>query len=223
MLALSHISKVYRTGKVEARALNDVSLNVARGEFMAVLGPSGCGKSTLLNIMGLLDRPSAGSYRLMGEEVTVCGERILTRLRSDHIGFIFQSFNLIDELTVEENVGVSLLHEKDSGSRRKRTAEALEQVGMAQYARHRPQYLSGGQQQRVAIARALVSRPDLILADEPTGNLDTANGDLVMHLLKAVSAVGTTIVMATHSSAHAAAAGRTVKMLDGRIVSETQL
>jgi putative ABC transport system ATP-binding protein len=223
MLALSSLSKNYRTSEVETCALDDVSLTVERGEFVAVMGPSGCGKSTLLNILGLLDRPSAGSYRLMGEEIAGRGEQILTRLRRDHIGFVFQSFNLIDDLTVEENVEVSLLYRKNGGARRKRVAEALERVGVAHRARHRPQQLSGGQQQRVAIARALVAEPELILADEPTGNLDTANGEAVMDLLKEVCAGGTTIVMVTHSPVHAAVAGRTVKMLDGRIVSETQL
>ena len=223
MLALSRHSKNYRTAEVETCALNEVSLGVVRGEFVAVMGPSGCGKSTLLNILGLLDRPNAGSYRLMGEEIVGNSEHMLTRLRRDHIGFVFLSFNLIDDLTVEENGEVSLLYRKDSGSRRKRVAEALERVGVAHRAHHRPQQLSGGQRQRVAIARALVSGPQLILADEPTGNLDTANGEAVMELLKSASAAGTTIVMVTHSPIHAAAAGRIVKMLDGQIVSETQL
>ncbi len=223
MLALSHLTKNYRTTEVETQALNDISLNVAQGEFVAVMGPSGCGKSTLLNILGLLDTPSAGSYRLLGEEIAGSNEQKLTRLRRDHIGFVFQSFNLIDDLTVEENVEVALLYRKDGGGRRKRVAEALERVGVAHRARHRPQQLSGGQQQRVAIARALVSNPKLILADEPTGNLDTENGAAVMDLLKGASAAGTTIVMVTHSPVHAAAAGRIVKMLDGAIVSETLL
>ncbi|HVW73192.1 MAG TPA: ABC transporter ATP-binding protein [Rhizomicrobium sp.] len=223
MLTLSHLSKNYRATEVETCALNDVSLTVAWGEFVAVMGPSGCGKSTLLNILGLLDRPSAGSYQLMGEEIAGRAEQVLTRLRRDHIGFVFQSFNLIDELTVEENVEVSLLYRKNGAARRRRVGEALERVGVAHRARHRPQQLSGGQQQRVAIARALVSEPQLILADEPTGNLDTANGEAVMALLKEMCAAGTTIVMVTHSPVHAAVAGRTVKMLDGRIVSETQL
>jgi putative ABC transport system ATP-binding protein len=223
MLALSRLSKNYRSTEVETRALNEVSLKVERGEFVAVMGPSGCGKSSLLNILGLLDRPTSGSYRLMGEEIAGISEQALTRLRRDHIGFVFQSFNLIDELTVAENVEVSLVYRKDGGSPRKRVAEALERVGVSHRARHRPQQLSGGQQQRVAIARALVSNPQLILADEPTGNLDTANGEAVMDLLRGASAAGTTIVMVTHSPVHAAAAGRTVKMLDGQIVSETQL
>ena len=223
MLALSGLNKHYRTAEVETCALNDVSLNVVAGEFVAVMGPSGCGKSSLLNILGLLDRPSAGSYKLMGEEIAGRADQALTRLRRDHIGFVFQSFNLIDDLTVAENVEVSLLYRKDGGARRKRVIDVLERVGVAHRANHRPQQLSGGQQQRVAIARALVHNPQLILADEPTGNLDTANGEVVMDLLKAASAAGTTIVMVTHSPVHAALAGRRVQMLDGRIVSETQL
>jgi putative ABC transport system ATP-binding protein len=223
MLSLSHLEKHYRTTEVETQALSDISLTVARGEFVAVMGPSGCGKSTLLNILGLLDTPSAGSYRLLGAEIAGAGEQALTRMRRDLIGFVFQSFNLIDDLTVAENVEVALLYRKDRGGRKKRVMEALDRVGVAHRARHRPQQLSGGQQQRVAIARALVSAPELILADEPTGNLDTANGDAVMELLKSASAAGTTIVMVTHSPIHAAAAGRTIKMLDGQIVSETQL
>jgi putative ABC transport system ATP-binding protein len=223
MLSLSHLEKHYRTTEVETQALSGISLNVAQGEFVAVMGPSGCGKSTLLNILGLLDTPSGGSYRLLGAEIAGAGEHALTRMRRDHIGFVFQSFNLIDDLTVAENVEVALLYRKDRGRRNKRVMEALDRVGVAHRARHRPQQLSGGQQQRVAIARALVSAPELILADEPTGNLDTANGDAVMDLLKGASAAGTTIVMVTHSPLHAAAAGRIVKMLDGQIVSETQL
>src|SRR3984885_7008474 len=223
MLKLDKLSKTYRTAEVETRALDDISLEVAKGEFVAIMGPSGCGKSTLLNILGLLDTPSDGSYRLMGEEVAGRSEAALTALRRDHIGFVFQSFNLIDDLTVAENVEVALLYRKDKSNRKKRIAEALERVGVAHRARHRPQQLSGGQQQRVAIARALVSNPQLILADEPTGNLDTENGEAVMDLLKGASAAGTTIVMVTHSPIHAAAAGRTVKMLDGQVVSETLL
>ena len=223
MLKLDNLSKTYRTTEVETRALDQISLEVAKGEFVAIMGPSGCGKSTLLNILGLLDTPSDGSYRLLGEEVAGRSEAALTALRRDHIGFVFQSFNLIDDLTVAENVEVALLYRKDSGNRKKRIAEALERVGISHRARHRPQQLSGGQQQRVAIARALVSNPELILADEPTGNLDTANGDAVMDLLRGASKAGTTIIMVTHSPVHAAEAQRTVKMLDGHVVSETQL
>jgi putative ABC transport system ATP-binding protein len=223
MLKLTNISKSYRTSEIETRALNEISLEVAAGEFVAIMGPSGCGKSTLLNILGLLDSPSGGSYRLMDQEIARSSEQELTRMRRDHIGFVFQSFNLIDDLTVEENVEVALIYRKDKGHRKKRIAEALDRVGIAHRARHRPQQLSGGQQQRVAIARALVSNPKLILADEPTGNLDTENGSAVMELLKGASRAGTTIIMVTHSPVHAAEASRTIKLLDGQVVSETQI
>ncbi|MBN9555485.1 MAG: ABC transporter ATP-binding protein [Alphaproteobacteria bacterium] len=223
MLRLSNLSKIYRTAEVETRALDKISFEVKAGEFVAIMGPSGCGKSTLLNILGFLDSPSEGSYRLMGEEVATLSESVLTRLRRDHVGFVFQSFNLIDELTVAENVEVALLYRRDGAARKRRVTEVLEQVGVAHRARHRPRQLSGGQQQRVAVARALVSAPKLILADEPTGNLDTANGDAVMALLKDAARRGTTIVMVTHSPLHAAEAGRTIKLLDGQVVSETQL
>ena len=224
MLKLQNISKVYRTSDVETRALQDVSFDVAAGEFLAIMGPSGCGKSTLLNILGLLDSPSSGVYSFLGEDVARASEQRLTELRRASVGFIFQSFNLIDDLSVQENVEVALLYRKVSSSeRKKRVAEALERVGVAHRARHLPQQLSGGQQQRVAIARALVSNPKLILADEPTGNLDTANGDAVMALLTGVAQAGTTVLMVTHSLAYAGFAQRTVKLLDGRVVSETSL
>jgi putative ABC transport system ATP-binding protein len=224
MLKLQNISKVYRTTDVETRALQDVSFDVASGEFLAIMGPSGCGKSTLLNILGLLDSPSSGVYEFLGEDVARASEQRLTELRRASVGFIFQSFNLIDDLSVQENVEVALLYRKVSGSdRKKRVAEALERVGVAHRARHLPQQLSGGQQQRVAIARALVSNPKLILADEPTGNLDTANGDAVMELLTGVAKAGTTVLMVTHSLAYAGFAQRTIKLLDGRVVSETSL
>jgi putative ABC transport system ATP-binding protein len=224
MLRLEDVSKVYRTTEVETLALNGVSLRIESGEFVAVMGPSGCGKSTLLNVLGLLDSPTSGAYDFFGEDVARLPEARLTRLRRDHIGFVFQSFNLIDDLTVAENVEVALLYRGVSGAeRRKRVAEALERVGMGHRARHRPQQLSGGQQQRVAVARALVSQPKLILADEPTGNLDTANGDEVMRLLTEAASSGVTIVMVTHSLVHAAVAQRTIKLLDGQVVSETLL
>ena len=223
MLQLDNLTKTYRTTDVETQALAGVSFEVAAGEFVAVMGPSGCGKSTLLNILGFLDAPSGGSYRIEGEEVASLSEARLTQLRREHVGFVFQSFNLIDDLTVAENVEVSLLYRTSERARRRRVEEVLEEVGIGHRARHRPQQLSGGQQQRVAIARALVSGPRIILADEPTGNLDSANGAAVMDLLKGASEAGTTIVMVTHSPAHAAAADRTIRMLDGRIVSETQL
>ena len=224
MLTLSNVSKTYRTSEVETAALADISLHIGAGEFVAIMGPSGCGKSTLLNILGLLDSPTGGSFGFLDEEVAKAKEAQLTRLRRDHIGFVFQSFNLIDDLTVAENVEVALLYRGLShGERKRRVAEALERVGISHRAKHRPQQLSGGQQQRVAVARALVSVPKLILADEPTGNLDTANGEAVMNLLKDAVASGVTVVMVTHSLAHAAEAQRTIRLLDGRLVSETLL
>jgi putative ABC transport system ATP-binding protein len=224
MLKLTNVCKTYRTTDIETLALNDVSLEIGAGEFVAIMGPSGCGKSTLLNVLGLLDTPSSGTYEFFGEEVARYGEGDLTRLRRGHLGFVFQSFNLIDDLTVAENVEVALIYRREAGGERKRrVAEALERVGIAHRASHRPQQLSGGQQQRVAIARALVSRPRLILADEPTGNLDTANGEAVMALLTQAAEDGVTVVMVTHSLAHAALAQRSIKLLDGRVVSETLL
>ncbi len=224
MLVLNDVTKVYRTSEVETLALNGVSMTIQGGEFVAIMGPSGCGKSTLLNVLGLLDSPSGGSFSFFGEEVAGLPEARLTKLRREHIGFVFQSFNLIDDLSVAENVEVALLYRGVSaGERKRRVAEALERVGIAHRARHRPQQLSGGQQQRVAVARALVSSPRLILADEPTGNLDTANGDEVMRLLTEAAAAGVTVVMVTHSLVHAAVAQRTIKLLDGRVVSETLL
>jgi putative ABC transport system ATP-binding protein len=224
MLKLANVCKTYRTTDIETLALNDVSLEIGAGEFVAIMGPSGCGKSTLLNVLGLLDSPTSGAYEFFGQDVARYPEKGLTRLRRDNLGFVFQSFNLIDDLTVAENVEVALIYRRDAGGERKRrVAEALERVGIAHRAGHRPQQLSGGQQQRVAIARALVSRPKLILADEPTGNLDTANGEAVMDLLSQASADGVTVVMVTHSLAHAAQAQRSIKLLDGRVVSETLL
>ena len=224
MLKLEKVSKVYRTAEVETLALNEISMSAGPGEFVAVMGPSGCGKSTLLNVLGLLDTPTGGSYSFFGEEVSGRSEAQLTAFRRDRIGFVFQSFNLIDDLTVAENVEVALLYRKvPATDRRRRVAEALERVGIGHRAKHRPQQLSGGQQQRVAVARALVSDPSLILADEPTGNLDTTNGEAVMKLLTDAAASGVTVIMVTHSLAHAAVAQRTVKLLDGRVVSETLL
>jgi putative ABC transport system ATP-binding protein len=224
MLKLDNVSKVYRTSEVETQALGEVSLEIAGGEFVAIMGPSGCGKSTLLNMLGLLDSPSSGAYWFFGEDVARYSERQLTRLRRERIGFVFQSFNLIDDLSVAENVEVALLYRRvPAAERRRRVREALERVGIAHRAGHRPQQLSGGQQQRVAVARALVSGPSLILADEPTGNLDTANGEAVMGLLNAAVKSGVTVVMVTHSLTHAAEAARTIKLLDGHVVSETLL
>jgi len=223
MLTLTEIDKSYSTSEVETRALDAVSLEVAEGEFLAVMGPSGCGKSTLLNVLGLLDRPSGGSYRLAGTEVTGLPAAKLARLRGEHIAFVFQNFNLIDDLTVAENVEVALLYRGDVPVTKDRVGLVLDQVGMAHRAGHRPQQLSGGQQQRVAIARALAGNPGLLLADEPIGNLDSANGEQVIELLQQVAASGTTVIMVTHSHRDAAAAQRIVQMLDGRIVGETQL
>jgi putative ABC transport system ATP-binding protein len=222
MLKLTDIAKSYRTTEVETRALDSISLQIGSGEFLGILGPSGCGKSTLLNILGLIDSPSDGSFEFFGEEIARFSESKLTKLRREHIGFVFQSFNLVDDLTVAENVEVALIYRGVSGAERKRrVAEALDHVGIGHRANHRPQQLSGGQQQRVAVARALVSRPKLILADEPTGNLDTANGEAVMGLLAGAVAAGATVVMVTHSLVHAAEAKRSITLLDGRVVSES--
>jgi putative ABC transport system ATP-binding protein len=224
MLKLEQVVKAYRTTAVETHALNDVSLQIQPGEFVAIMGPSGCGKSTLLNILGMLDTPTSGAYWFFGEEVARYSEKQLTMRRRSGVGFVFQSFNLIDDLNVTENVEVSLLYQGiGRGNRHKRIEAALERVGLGHRARHLPHQLSGGQQQRVAIARALVADPRLILADEPTGNLDTENGSQVMGMLAEINAAGTTVVMVTHSLAHAAHAKRTVKLLDGRVVSETLL
>jgi putative ABC transport system ATP-binding protein len=224
MLKLEQISKSYRTSEVETRALDQICLEVSAGEFVAIMGPSGCGKSTLLNILGLLDSPSEGSYLYCGEEIGRAPEKRLTELRRATVGFIFQSFNLIEDLNVAQNVDVGMLYRHiPAAERRRRVKEALERVGIAHRSRHQPQQLSGGQQQRVAIARAIVAKPKLLLADEPTGNLDTANGDEVMNLLTQIAKEGTTVVMVTHSLTYAGYAQRTVKLLDGKIVSETLL
>ena len=224
MLKLEHVEKTYRTSEIETRALRDVSLEVAPGEFLAIMGPSGCGKSTLLNILGLLDSPDSGTVEFFGERVEKKSERQLTELRRTGVGFVFQSFNLVEDLNVAENVEVSLLYRGIGGAeRRRRVADALERVDLSHRMRHLPSQLSGGQQQRVAIARALVGEPRLILADEPTGNLDTGNGAAVMEMLGAINAAGTTVIMVTHSLVHAAQARRTVKLLDGQVVSETLL
>jgi putative ABC transport system ATP-binding protein len=222
MLRLEGVSKVYRTTEVETAALDELSLEINAGEFVAVMGPSGCGKSTLLNILGLIDSPTSGAYWFQGENVSGCSEEALTRRRRARVGFVFQNFNLIDDLNVSENVEVALLYLGMSGAeRRQRVAAALERVDLAHRARHLPRQLSGGQQQRVAIARALVAHPQLILADEPTGNLDTANGDAVMEMLAGILNGGTTIVMVTHSQEYARRAHRVVHMLDGRLVDPT--
>ncbi|MGL4541161.1 MAG: ABC transporter ATP-binding protein [Polymorphobacter sp.] len=223
MLKLSALSKAYRTDSVETTALDRIDLEIDAGEFVAIMGPSGCGKSTLLNMIGLLDRPTSGSYSLEGREVAQLSENALTDIRKRRIGFIFQNFNLIDELSVRENVELALLYHGISAvERRSRVDAVLDKVGIAHRAGHRPSQLSGGQQQRVAVARAVVAAPALILADEPTGNLDTAHGEEVMRMLRALGDEGSTIVMVTHSPAHADYAGRTVNMLDGRVLVETR-
>jgi putative ABC transport system ATP-binding protein len=224
MLKLEHISKTYRAAEVQTAALDDISLEVPQGEFLAIMGPSGCGKSTLLNILGMIDSPTAGNYWFLGEDIARCSEEELTLRRRAGVGFVFQSFNLIDDLNVAQNVEVALIYRRvPAPERRRRVAAALERVDLAHRAKHMPRQLSGGQQQRVAVARALVADPRVILADEPTGNLDTANGDAVMAMLTGVAKSGTTIVMVTHSEVHAARADRLVHMLDGRFLEETEL
>jgi putative ABC transport system ATP-binding protein len=222
MLSLKHLTKIYRTTEVETTALRSVDLDVAGGEFLGVMGPSGCGKSTLLNIVGMLDSPSSGEYWFAGQDIAGWTEGQLSDLRKNSLGFIFQSFNLVDELNVFENVELALLYHRDVSARDRKTRvrEALERMKIAHRARHRPQQLSGGQQQRVAIARAVVSKPKLILADEPTGNLDSATGEEVMQLLTELNGEGTTIIMVTHSRPHAEYAHRIVNLLDGSIVTE---
>lgn len=217
----SNLIKSYRSEDVETRALAGVGLQLAAGEFLAVTGPSGCGKSSLLNVLGLLDPADGGSYRLLGEEVTGLPDAALARLRRRHVGFVFQGFNLIEDLTVEENVEVALIH-RGAGAARRRIRAVLDAVGMGHRAGHRPRQLSGGQQQRVAIARALAADPSVILADEPTGNLDSANGEAIVGLLREVANAGTAVVMVTHSAVHAAAADRVVAMLDGAVVDEAR-
>jgi putative ABC transport system ATP-binding protein len=221
MIKTNELVKVFRTDEVETTALNKVNIAVEKGEFVAIMGPSGCGKSTLLNILGLLDTPTGGEYYFNGEEVARYREKQRTNLRKGNIGFVFQSFNLIDELTVYENVELPLLYLKVSASeRRKKVGDVLERMKITHRKKHFPQQLSGGQQQRVAIARAVVTRPQLILADEPTGNLDSANGEEVMNLLTELNNEGTTIVMVTHSPSDADKAHRIVQLFDGHIVTE---
>lgn len=219
LLKTTSLSKVYRTDTVETTALNDVSITIAQGEFAAIMGPSGCGKSTLLNILGLLDSPSSGSYFVNGEDVSGYNERKRAEVRKNTIGFVFQSFNLIDELTVAENIELPLIYTKmGKAERRQRVQEAMDRMNIAHRAKHFPQQLSGGQQQRVAIARAVVNTPKLILADEPTGNLDSAHGEEVMNLLTELNKAGTTIIIVTHSLRDAGYAQRTIKLLDGKVV-----
>ena len=221
MITLKNVSKLHRSGDVETRALNGINLHIATGEYLAVTGPSGCGKSTLLGILGMLDVPSSGHYHFEGQEVTQLSEARLGQVRRGRIGFIFQNFNLIDDLSVAENIGLGLEYgETPPAERGARVAVAMARLGVAHRAKHRPSQLSGGQQQRVAIARAMVSRPSLLLADEPTGNLDSAHGDEVMQILRELNQEGTTLVMVTHSASHAAQAGRVLRLLDGAVVQD---
>lgn len=222
MLKMHNLYKVYSTDEIETVALNGVNLEVEQGDFLAIMGPSGCGKSTLLNIAGLLDNPSDGDYFVFDENVAGYAEKQRSAIRKRNIGFIFQNFNLIEELTVAENIELALLyHNTPLTRRKKRVAEVMDRMGIAHRANHMPGQLSGGQQQRAAVARAVVGDQPLILADEPTGNLDSAHGQEVMELLQSLNRDGTTIVMVTHSSAHADYAHRTVNLFDGHVVTET--
>ena len=222
MLKLHNLAKIYQTDEVETAALNGVNIEIEQGEFVAIMGPSGCGKSTLLNIIGMLDTPSEGQYYFMDEDIAGYSENQLSQIRKHNVGFIFQSFNLIDELTVEENIELALLYHKIPSSERKaRVAKVMDKVGIAHRAKHMPSQLSGGQQQRVAVARAVVGDQAIILADEPTGNLDSAHGQEVMEMLQQLNQEGTTIIMVTHSPAHADYARRTINLFDGQVVTES--
>ena len=221
MIKLENLTKVYRTDEIESTALNQVSFKIEKGEFVSIMGPSGCGKSTLLNILGLLDKPESGSYQFLEEEVSHFNEKQRSSVRKKNIGFIFQNFNLIDELTVFENIELPLLYNKvPSIERKQRVNEIIEKMGISHRSSHFPQQLSGGQQQRVAVARALITRPPLVLADEPTGNLDSSHGNEVMELLCELHEEGTTIVMVTHSSHDASYSNRIINLLDGQVISE---
>ena len=223
MLKMHGISKVYRTSDIQTTALNNINLEVDRGEFVAIMGPSGCGKSTLLNVIGMLDTPSKGDYFFNDESIAGYNESKLCDIRKHNIGFIFQSFNLIDELSVFQNIELALLyHNIPSKERRERVEAVMDKVGIAHRARHMPSQLSGGQQQRVAVARAVVGDQPLILADEPTGNLDSAHGQEVMEMLQQLNNEGTTIIMVTHSQSHADYAKRTVNLFDGSIVTQSR-
>jgi putative ABC transport system ATP-binding protein len=220
MINMENVSKVYRTERIETLALDNVNLDVARGEFVSVMGPSGCGKSTLLNLMGLLDAPSTGKVEVAGEKINGWGDKRLARMRNESIGFVFQTFHLVSDLTVVDNVELPLLYRRLSNrERRRRALVALDRVGLASRVHHFPSQLSGGQQQRVAIARAIVGEPAILLADEPTGNLDSHRGDEVMDILKELHAGGTTIVMVTHDARIAERTGRTIRLFDGRQVN----
>jgi putative ABC transport system ATP-binding protein len=221
MLKLHNLSRVYQTEDIETSALNNVNIEIAKGEFVAIMGPSGCGKSTLLNTIGMLDSPSRGDYIFAGENVAGYSESQLSVIRKKNIGFIFQNFNLIDELTVAENIELALIYHKIPAVERKsKVAKVMDKVGIAHRAKHLPSQLSGGQQQRVAVARAVVGDQKMILADEPTGNLDSVHGQEVMEILQSLNDEGTTIIMVTHSPAHADYARRTINLFDGHVVAE---
>lgn len=224
MIRTNNLTKLYRTEEIETTALNEVSMEVKEGEFLSIMGPSGCGKSTLLNILGLIDSPTGGDYFFLDENVARYSEKQRANLRKHNLGFVFQSFNLIDELTVFENVELPLIYTKMRTSERKKRVDAvLEKMNMMHRKSHFPQQLSGGQQQRVAVARAIVNEPRLILADEPTGNLDSSNGDDVMKMLTHLNEQGTTVVMVTHSPRNAEFGHRIIRLLDGKIVSENTI
>jgi len=221
MIKTKNLRKTYTTEEVETTALNDINLDIKEGEYVSIMGPSGCGKSTLLNVLGLIDQPTSGEYLFLGEEISKYSERKRAGIRKNNIGFVFQSFNLIDELTVYENVELPLLYLGFSAAERKsRVSEILEQMQLMARKNHFPQQLSGGQQQRVAVGRAIVARPKLILADEPTGNLDSAHGEEVMKLMAELHEAGTAIIMVTHSPTYAEYAQRVIHLFDGQIVSE---
>lgn len=222
MLKLTNLSRVYQTDEVETVALNEVSINIEKGEFVAIMGPSGCGKSTLLSIIGMLDKASSGQYIFDDLDISDYSEAQLASVRKHNIGFIFQSFNLIDELSVEENIELALLyHNIPSNERKQKVSGVMDKVGIAHRAKHMPSQLSGGQQQRVAVARAVVGNQTMILADEPTGNLDSAHGQEVMEMLQSLNEEGTTIVMVTHSPSHADYAHRTINLFDGHVVTQS--
>ena len=224
MLTFKDLSKFYRTEDIETVAIDEMNLTINKGEFVSVMGPSGCGKSTFLNIIGMLDNPSSGSYQFLDNEVAALSEKGLAGIRKNHLGFIFQSFNLIDELSVWDNIELPLIYQNVAAKERKLRVQAvLEKIDISHRAQHLPKQLSGGQQQRVAVARALVCEPELILADEPTGNLDSKNGHDVMQLLQQLNSEGATIIMVTHSQAHAEYGSRLIKLLDGKIVSDQQV
>lgn len=223
MIKLTNINKVFRTDDIETMALSQVSFHINTGEFVAIMGPSGCGKSTLLNILGMLDNPDGGDYEFNNENISAYSEAKLSQLRKKNVGFIFQSFNLIDELNVFDNIELALLyHDIPSSERKKRVQAVIEKMEIQHRAKHMPSQLSGGQQQRVAVARALVSNPKLILADEPTGNLDSIRGQEVMSLLKKLNEEGSTIIMVTHSIEHAEYAQRRINLFDGKVVAQSQ-